>query len=62
VHRLIRSGALPATQLMPSAPWQVPIAALELEAVLIGVRDIIERRPRNIVDLPNELSLSLPGF
>ena len=24
VHRLIRAGALPATQLMPCAPWQVP--------------------------------------
>jgi hypothetical protein len=27
VHRLIRSGALPATQLMPSAPWQVRVEA-----------------------------------
>ena len=62
VHRLIRSGALPATQLMPSAPWQVPVEALDSEAVLIGVRDIIERRPRNIADLPDEMTLSLPGF
>ena len=62
VHRLIRSGALPASQLMPSAPWQVPVAALGSEAVLIGVRDIIERRPRNIVDMPDEMTLSLPGF
>ena len=28
VLRLIREGILPATQLMPSAPWQVPVAAL----------------------------------
>ena len=62
VHRLIRSGALPATQLMPSAPWQVPIAALDSEAVRIGVRDIIDRRPRNIVDLKDEITLRLPGF
>ena len=62
VHRLIRSGALPATQLMPSAPWQVSVEALDSEAVLIGVRDIIDRRPRNIVDLPDEMTLSLPGF
>ena len=62
VHRLIRSGALPATQMMPSAPWQVPVEALDSEAVLIGVRDIIERRPRNIVDFPDEMTLSLPGF
>jgi hypothetical protein len=62
VHRLIRSGALPATQLMSSAPWQVPVEALDSEAVRIGVLDIIDRRPRNIVDSPDELTLSLPGF
>ena len=62
VHRLIRSGALPATQLMPSAPWHVPIAALDSEAVRIGVRDVIDRRPRNIVDPKDEMTLSLPGF
>jgi hypothetical protein len=62
VHRLIRSGVLPATQLMPSAPCQAPAAALDSEAVRIGVRDIIERRPRNIVDLPDQMTLSLPGF
>ena len=62
VHRLIRSGAPPATQLMPSAPWQVPVEALDAEAVAIGVRDIIERRPRKIIDLPDEMTLSLPGF
>ena len=62
VHRLIGSGVLPATQLMPSAPWQVPVAALDSEAVRIGVRDIIDRRPRNIVDLQDELTLKLPGF
>lgn len=33
VLRLIRMSILPATQLMPSAPWQVPVAALESEAV-----------------------------
>ena len=47
---------------MPSAPWQVPIAALDSEAVRIGVRDIIDRRPRNIVDLKDEMTLRLPGF
>ena len=47
VKRLIREGALPATHLMPSAPWQIPTAALDTEAVKIGVRTVIERRPRN---------------
>ena len=29
VHQLIREGTLPARQLMPSAPWQIPAEALE---------------------------------
>ena len=32
VYKLIRSGALPATQLMHSAPWQVPVDALDTDA------------------------------
>jgi hypothetical protein len=47
VKRLIRDGVLPATQLMPSAPWQVPVAELDSDAVKIGVRAVVERRPRN---------------
>lgn len=62
VHRLIREGALPATQLMPSAPWQVPVAALDTEAVKIGVRAIIERRPQNFDKLQDVKTLKLPGF
>lgn len=62
VHRLIREGALPAKQLMPSAPWQVPVAALDTEAVKIGVRAIIERRPRNFEQLLDVRTLKLPGF
>ena len=38
VLRLIREGILPAKQLMPSAPWQVSVAALESESVRIGVQ------------------------
>ena len=62
VHRLICDGALPATQLMPSAPWQVPVAALDTEAVKIGVRAIIERRPQNFDKLQDVKTLKLPGF
>jgi len=62
VLRLIREGVLPATQLMPSAPWQIPVAALESEAVKIGVRGVIERRPRNFTVLQDGKSLKLPGF
>ena len=46
IQKLIRQGVLPATQLMPAAPWQVPVAALESEPVKIGVREIIGRRPQ----------------
>ena len=48
VHLLIRQGVLPATQLMPSAPWKVPVAALDTEPVKTGVRAIIARRPKKL--------------
>ena len=62
VLRLIREGTLPAKQLMPSAPWQVPVAALETESVRLGVRAVVERRPRNLRVLQDERTLKLPGF
>lgn len=62
VKRLIRDGVLPAKQLMAAAPWQVPVAALGSEAVQIGVRAIIQRRPRNFDVLQENKSLRLPGF
>lgn len=62
VLRLIRERILPAKQLMPSAPWQVAVAALATEAVKIGVRAVIERRPRNIEVYQDERTLKLPGF
>jgi hypothetical protein len=51
VHLLIRQGVLPATQLMPSTPWKVPVAALDTEPVKTGVLAIMARRPRNYPDL-----------
>jgi len=62
VKRLIRAGVLPATQLMPSAPWQIPVSALDTEAVKIGVRAVIDRRPSNFTVLQDLKSLKLPGF
>jgi len=62
VRRLIREGVLPATQLMRSAPWQIPAAALETEAVKIGVRAVVERRPPNFHVLQDLKTLKLPGF
>jgi DNA invertase Pin-like site-specific DNA recombinase len=62
VKRLIRERALPATQLMPSAPWQIPVAAFDTEAAQIGVRNVIQRRPRNFSRLQDLKSLKLPGL
>ena len=62
LHRLIREGRLPARQLLPSAPWQIPAEALDTEAVQIGVQEIIARRPRNYPTLQEITTLKLPGF
>ena len=62
VRRLIREGVLPATQVMSSAPWQIPVSALDSEAVRIGVRGVVDRRPRNLAVLQDEMTLKLPGF
>jgi hypothetical protein len=62
VHRLIRQGVLPAMQLMPSAPWKIPVEALGSEAVAIGVQAIKARRPRQFVDYQRDESMRLPGL
>lgn len=62
VHQLIREGVLPATQLLPLAPWKIPVAALDSEAVRIGVREIISRRPKNMSKLQDDKTLQLPGI
>lgn len=61
VHKLIRDGALPATQLLPLAPWQIPAEALTSEAVRTSVRAIVERRPNNYKHLQDNTALKLPG-
>ena len=62
VHKLIRRGVLPATQLMHSAPWQIPVATLETEAVKIGIGQVIHRRPRSYRRFQQDKTLKLPGF
>jgi DNA invertase Pin-like site-specific DNA recombinase len=62
IIRLIRRGIIPATQLMPSAPWQIPVVALDSEAVKTGVRDVIARRPLNITVLKQNRFPKLPGL
>lgn len=62
VYRLIRDGTLPASQVMHSAPWQIQLAALSSEQVAIGVRAIVDRRPRNFAELQDTKTLRLPGI
>jgi len=62
VQKLIRQGVLPATQLMPSAPWQIPVAALDSQAVKTGVQEIAGRRPRKYQVHQDDKTFRLPGF
>ena len=62
LHKLIRKGVLPAIQLMHSAPWQIPIAALDTEVVKTGVREIVGRRPKFYKRFQEDKTLRLPGF
>jgi hypothetical protein len=62
VHKLIREGVLPAVQLMPSAPWQIPVAALETEAVKTGAREIVGRRPKFYKRFQEDKTLWLPSL
>ena len=45
VYGLIRTGLLPATQLMRFATSEIPAAALEAGPAKAGVREIVNRRP-----------------
>jgi DNA invertase Pin-like site-specific DNA recombinase len=62
VTKLIREGVLPAKQVMPSAPWQIPVSALTSQSVKLGVKAIIKRRPRNYKRLQDDKTLKLPGL
>jgi DNA invertase Pin-like site-specific DNA recombinase len=62
LHKLIRKGVLPAVQLMHSAPWQIPVAALDSEAVKTGVREIVGRRPKFYKRFQEDKTLRLPGI
>ncbi len=59
---LALKGILPATQIMPGAPWMVMVSALETDAVRIGVQAVINRRPQFYEHYQYEKTLPLPGF
>ena len=62
VAMLIESGVLPAEQVVPYAPWRIPVAALEDDAVQTEVRRVAERRPMNLAKYREKRTLNLPGF
>ena len=47
---------------MPSAPWQIPVEALDTEPVRIGLQRIAERRPAKALAALDERLLRLPGL
>jgi hypothetical protein len=59
---LVLRGILPATQILPGAPWLVPIEALTSETVRIGVRRVIDRRPKFYEDYQYDKVIRLPGI
>jgi len=61
VRRLIHSKAIPATQVVPGAPWQIPAAAVESPEALQAAMNIKNRhRPRP--QSHDEGTLELIGF
>jgi hypothetical protein len=59
---LALKGVLPATQIMPGAPWLVPVDALTSDAVRIGVQGVVARRPKIYDDYQYDKTIRLPGF
>jgi hypothetical protein len=47
IRRLIESNKIPATQVVPWAPWEIPIDAIESADVVQEVARA-KRRPRNL--------------
>jgi hypothetical protein len=59
---LAMKGILPATQLMPGAPWLVPTGTLASETVRIGVQRVIARRPQIFEHYQYDKVVRLPGI
>ncbi|MBV9508788.1 MAG: hypothetical protein JO303_00730 [Caulobacteraceae bacterium] len=59
---LALKGILPATQILPGAPWLVPTEALSSETVRIGVQRVLSRRPKIYEDYQYDKVVRLPGL
>jgi excisionase family DNA binding protein len=62
VRRLIHRKTIPATQVVPGAPWQIPVAAVESPEVLQAARDIKNRHRPSGAQFRDECTLELTGF
>lgn len=62
VRRLIQRKTVPATQVVPGAPWQIPVAAVEAPEVRHAVMDIRRRRHPSGAKFRDERTLELAGF
>ncbi|MCF8710381.1 recombinase family protein, partial [Rhizorhapis sp. SPR117] len=60
--KMALKGILPATQIMPGAPWLVEVDALASESVQIGVQKVIDRRPQYYEDYQYDKVVRLPGI
>lgn len=62
VKKLIDDGILPANQIIPGAPWEIPAQSLNSESVRQGAEKIQSRRPANIMKTQYNMNLPLPEF
>lgn len=62
VRRLIQGKTILATQVVPGAPWQIPVAAVESPEVLQAVRDAKARHHPSESQFRDECTLDLAGF
>jgi DNA invertase Pin-like site-specific DNA recombinase len=62
VRHLIQRKTIPATQVVPQAPWQIPAAALEAPEVRQAAMDIQNRRHPSAAQFRDECTLELTGF
>ena len=62
VRRLIHIKTIPAKQVVPGAPWQIPVAAVESPEVLQAARNIKNRHHPSGPQSRDECTLELTGF
>ena len=58
--KLISDGTLRATQVIPGAPWEIPLDALDTAVVREGVKGIRARRPKTSQQYQDAKTLRLP--